>query len=82
MSEEITVERLERGLAYCAYLVTIYGAKVVPLFERLERELAVLKQEQDAVERAKVLLESYREQHGGSIETMAPQLLITKMPAA
>jgi hypothetical protein len=59
MSEAVTVERLERALAVCAYLVERDGPVVVPLFERLERELAVMRQTQDTVARAKRLLETY-----------------------
>lgn len=51
MSEAITVERLERALALCAYLVTLDGPKRVPLFERLERELTSMRQTEDAVPR-------------------------------
>ena len=82
MSNEVTVERLERALTYCAYLITIHGTDLVPLFERLEQELAALRQEQSAVDRAKALLESYREQHGGVTDATPPPLLITKKPAA
>jgi hypothetical protein len=57
---EVTIERLERGLAICAYCVVRDGPVVVPLFERLERELAAMRQTHDTVERAKRLLESYR----------------------
>jgi hypothetical protein len=57
---EVTIERLERGLALCAYLVVLDGPVMVPLFERLERELAAMRQTQDTVARAKRLLESLR----------------------
>jgi|GEM_PF-6772988 len=80
--KEITVERVERALAYCAYLITIYGSKVVPIFERLERELAALKQEQSTMERANKFLEAYREQRGGTIDTVSAPLLLTTRPAA
>jgi hypothetical protein len=56
--EPVTIERLERALALCAYLVTRDGPVVVPIFERIERELAVMRQEQDTVSRAKRLLEN------------------------
>jgi hypothetical protein len=56
MSEEVT--RLERALALCAYLVVLDGPVVAPLFERLERELAAMRQTQDTVSRAKRLLEN------------------------
>jgi hypothetical protein len=57
----ITIERLERALAFAAYLVVLDGPVVAPIFERLERELQNMRSEQDAVARAKVLLEAYRD---------------------
>jgi hypothetical protein len=59
--EPITIERLERALAFAAYLVVLDGPVMVPFFERLERELQNMRSEQDAVARAKALLESYRD---------------------
>jgi hypothetical protein len=59
MSEAVTIERLERGLALSAYLVVRHGPVAVPIFEGLERELATMRQTQDTVERAKRLQESY-----------------------
>jgi hypothetical protein len=64
---EVTVERLERGLAICAYCVALDGPVLVPLFERLEHELAAMRQTQDTMERAKRLLETY----GGMTERRA-----------
>ena len=58
MSKPVTIERLERSLALCAYLVELDGPVVVPLFERIERELAAMRQTQDTVSRAKRLLEN------------------------
>ncbi|WP_426442892.1 hypothetical protein [Bradyrhizobium genosp. P] len=70
MSEPVTIARLERALAICAYLVVRDGAVVVPLYERLERDLAKLRQTQDAMGRAKRLLETY----GGPRLALAPPL--------
>lgn len=60
MSEPVTIERLERALALCAYLVVLDGPVAIPWFERIERDLALLKAEQNTIHRAKQLLESYR----------------------
>lgn len=60
---EVTVERLERALAVVAYLIKLDGPKMAPLFERLERELAAMRQTEDTVGRAKRLLESYSSRH-------------------
>jgi hypothetical protein len=57
MSEAVTIERLEHALTLCAYLVMLDGPVVIPLFERLERDLALMRSDQDAVARAKKLLE-------------------------
>lgn len=59
----VTVERLERALAVVAYLIGLDGPKVVPLFERLERELAAMRQTEDAMGRARRMVESYSDQH-------------------
>jgi hypothetical protein len=56
--EPLTIERLERALAFCAQLVVLDGPVLVPLFESLERDLAAMRAEQDAVARAKRLLEN------------------------
>jgi hypothetical protein len=69
MSEPITVERLERALALCAYLVELDGPIMVPMFERIERDLAALRTQQDATERAKKLLMS--------LASASPPLLLT-----
>jgi hypothetical protein len=58
MSEPITIERLERALALCAYLVVRHGPYLTPIFERLERELATMRSNEAAVGRAKALLVS------------------------
>jgi hypothetical protein len=57
--QPMTIERLEHGLAVAAYIVTLDGPVAAPIFERLERELAKMRADQDAVGRAKKLLESY-----------------------
>jgi hypothetical protein len=65
--EPLTIERLERALTFCARLVILHGPVLVPLFESLERDLAAMRAEQDTVERAKRLLQSY----GGMTERRA-----------
>jgi hypothetical protein len=65
----ITVDRLERALAICAFLVARDGPVMVPMFERLERELAAMRQTQDTVERAK----RFRRLLSGSIVGESPQ---------
>jgi hypothetical protein len=54
--EPLTIERLERALAFCARLVVLDGPVVIPLFESLERDLAAMQAQQDAVARAKAML--------------------------
>jgi hypothetical protein len=57
--EEVTIERLERGLAFLAYLIELGGPVHAPLFEKLERELEAMRARENTVVRAKKLLESY-----------------------
>jgi hypothetical protein len=54
--EAVTIERLERALATCAAIVVMDGAIAVPIFERIERELAAARGEQDAIARARKLV--------------------------
>lgn len=57
---EVTIERVERGLAVLAYIMTLdSGAKYALLFEKLEGELEAMRRQDGTVERAKRLLESY-----------------------
>lgn len=58
--QPVTLERLERALAMAAYMLVVDGPVAAPIFERLEREIAVFRSNDDAVGRAKRLLESYR----------------------
>jgi len=58
--QPLTIERLERALVVAAQLMERHGALMVPIFEKLERELAKMKSDQDAISRGKRLLESYR----------------------
>ena len=55
---DVTIERLERGLAIAAYVVMLDGPIAAPVFERLERELAAMRSTNDAVGRARKLLEA------------------------
>jgi hypothetical protein len=54
IEEPITVARVERALMVAAYVVVVHGAKYTPLFRRLEKELAELRQHSasNPVERA------------------------------
>jgi len=56
----LTIERLECALAAVAYMLILDGPVLAPLYEKLERELAVMRADQDTIGRAKKLLESYR----------------------
>jgi hypothetical protein len=73
MSDDvITVERLERALVLCAYLIELDGPIMIPMFERIERDLAALRQTQDTVARAKALLDTLQQKHlTPSLEAMA-----------
>ncbi len=60
LHEPITIERLELGLVRVAFLMELHGAVLAPIFKRLERELATMRFNHDAVGRAKRLLEFLR----------------------
>lgn len=46
-------QRVERALIVAAQLVELYGEVYLPIFERLERELAQLQRKSSAVDRAR-----------------------------
>ena len=55
--EPITEERLERALAYAAWVVARHGTVYAPLFDRLEQELISFRGRHSSVEeRARRLL--------------------------
>lgn len=56
-SKPITVDRIERALAVAAYVVVNHGDVYLPIFERLECELADAKRRADAVGRARAIVE-------------------------
>jgi hypothetical protein len=58
--QPVTLERLERGLVVAASLMELHWPVIAPIFEKLERELAAMRAGQDAVGRAKRLLEAHR----------------------
>jgi hypothetical protein len=62
--EPVTIERLERGLAVAAYLVVLDGPKAIPIFEKLELDLAAMRAAGDTEARALALLDSYRTRGG------------------
>jgi hypothetical protein len=78
MSEPVTIERLEGGLAVLAYIMSLDGSVYAPLFEKLERERAALRSCEDTVARAKRLLETY----SGPRLSLAPPLASEEEPAA
>jgi hypothetical protein len=59
---EVTLERLERGVASAALIVERYGPAYYSIFERLERELRQVKGSGDAYERAL----AYHKKNGGA----------------
>lgn len=56
MTEPVTVERIERALRFMAGVVTVPGWQIyLPIFERLERELALARSRERALARAQRL---------------------------
>jgi hypothetical protein len=60
--ESITLDRLERALAAISYAITQDGAVYGPLLERIEREIATLRADDDVVARARRNLQRLRDQ--------------------
>lgn len=54
------IVRVERALLVLAYLIERDGDVYLPIFERLERDLAVLKAQEGTRNRAQALLDAYR----------------------
>ena len=69
LHESITLERLLRARAAIAYAITRDGAVYAPVFERLEREIAVMRAADDVMARARQCLEDY-----AASETAVPVL--------
>jgi hypothetical protein len=79
---DVNVERLELGLATLAYITSLHGPKCIPLYERLEKERAMLRNSVDTVERAKQLLQSYRPSAPPPLSLPAPTFLPLAPPLA
>jgi hypothetical protein len=56
---EITLERLLQEQAAVAYCIMMDGPIYAPLLERYEREIAALRAREDAVSRARRILEGH-----------------------
>lgn len=54
------LERVQRALLLMAYFIELDGDVYLPLYERLENELATLLQRENTKERARNLLSAYR----------------------
>jgi hypothetical protein len=59
-SQPITVERLERALLLVAYIMERDGSVYVPIYERLEHELEIMKHTEATMDRARERLEANR----------------------
>jgi hypothetical protein len=59
LNQPLTLERLLRARAAIAYAMTLDGAVYAPVFERLEREIAVMRAADDVMARARRCLEDY-----------------------
>jgi hypothetical protein len=44
--EPVTIERLERALVVTAHLMQRHGRVMVPIFEKLEREIVIMRADQ------------------------------------
>jgi len=64
--DEVTIERLERALLAISYAIQLDGSVYAPVLERLEREIAAMRANADAVSRARQYLEQFRDQAAAS----------------
>ena len=78
-NDEVTVERLERGIGIVAYIIAYHNApSALPLLKRLEAERDRLLEESGAVEYAKrVLAQTIREREA---TTSIPVPLVKNHP--
>ncbi|WP_213741907.1 hypothetical protein [Bradyrhizobium sp. dw_411] len=58
--QPVTIEELERCFILSAYFVVLDGPVMIPIFERLERELEALKRTEATIERARQIVEANR----------------------
>jgi hypothetical protein len=68
--DDVTIERLERALAAISYAILLDGPIYAPVLERLEREIAAMRANEDAVSRARQYLEQFRDQAAASSGTV------------
>lgn len=68
--DDVTIERLERALAAISYAILLDGPIYAPVLERLEREIAAMRANEDAVSRARQHLEQFRDQAAASSGTV------------
>ncbi len=64
VSELPLIERVERALVLLAYFIELDGDVHLPLFEKLEAELAELTRKEGAKDRARRLLAHYSREGG------------------
>ena len=67
--DEVSIERLERALAAISFAILLDGPVYAPVLERLEREIAAMRANEDAVSRARQYLEQFRDQAAASSGT-------------
>lgn len=60
----ITVDRIERALVLTAHIVGLDGEVYLPIFNRLEEELQAARRQQDAMSRARGVIEGYTSRGG------------------
>jgi hypothetical protein len=56
---DVTLERLEHALAAISYAVLLDGPVYAPILDRLEREIATMRANEDVVSRARAHLEKF-----------------------
>ena len=52
----VTLERLDHALTMASYVLNNYGPAFIPIFERIEREIEIMRRREDASSRAARIL--------------------------
>jgi hypothetical protein len=69
-NEPVTIARLEAALALVSYMILRDGDVYAPYFNRIEREIASLRANEDTISRAKRYLEAHAAASAGDVKAI------------
>lgn len=64
------ITRIERGMVLLAHIISMDGEVYLPIFARLEAELEAARRQQDTMNRAQRLLETYKLKSAGTLKAI------------